>query len=77
MLTLDEKLEMMRLKDIYNFGLSIIEMMMGEVNQEWALVALENVPQMWQDLEETTKLVNILSLCLNVNHRLHSSKRMT
>ena len=44
MLTLDEKLEMMRLKDIYNFGLSIIEMMMGEVNQEWALVALENVP---------------------------------
>ena len=47
MLTLEEKLEMMRLKDIYCFGLSILEFMMGEVNPERALIALENVPQMW------------------------------
>ena len=65
MLSNDEKLEMMKLKDIYCFGISILEFMMGEVQSDWVLVALENIPSRWHDISETTELISILVLCLN------------
>lgn len=64
-LTQDEKLEMMKLKDIYMFGLSILEFMMGEVHKERQDIALMSIPERWHEKEETTTIIHVLTLCLN------------
>jgi hypothetical protein len=76
MLPLEEKIEMVKLKDVYHLGISILEFMMGEVTEDRASIALENLPDQWTEFEETTTIIHILSYCLNLKHKVTASKRL-
>jgi len=65
MLTQEEKVEMVRKKDIYQLGISILEFMMGQVSKDRVDIALKSIPEKWHELKETTLLIKVLNLCIN------------
>ena len=62
---------MVRIKDLYAFGLSIIEVLQGKTLKPKEPNTLFNVevnaiPLKWTKVEQTVHLMEILNLCLSI-----------
>ena len=59
-----ERLELLMLKDIYNLGTCILELMIGRTALKHYNIALDSVPLIWAEYAEAGPLINVLTQCV-------------
>ena len=62
-----ERLEMMMLKDIYNLGTCILELMIGRTAMKHYNIALDSVPLIWAEYAEAGPLISVLTSCVQLD----------
>ena len=55
---------MLKLKDIYNLGTCLLELMIGRTNQNKYDISLDSVPLIWADSNAAAPLIQVLSECI-------------
>jgi len=64
-LTENERMEVLMLKDIYAIGVCILEMMIGRFGLEYN-INIDNIPNEWGNLPESSTLIKVLGRCLQL-----------
>jgi hypothetical protein len=59
-----EKIEMLKLKDIYSLGICIMELMICRTNLKEYSICLESVPLVWAEYADSTALIKTLHECV-------------
>lgn len=57
----------MMLKDIYNLGTCILELMIGRTALKHYNIALDSVPLIWAEYAEAGPLINVLTQCVQLD----------
>lgn len=57
---MDERLDFLKLKDIYSIGICILELMIGRSDLHIHNIALDTVPLTWAEYPEVTPLIYAL-----------------
>jgi hypothetical protein len=58
-------MEVLMLKDIYAIGVCILEMMIGRFGLEYN-INIDNIPNEWGNLPESSTLIKVLGRCLQL-----------
>jgi hypothetical protein len=66
-LTVNEKLEVLMLKDIYAIGVCILEMMIGRFDKLKFNINIDNIPTEWGNLPESSTLIKVLVECIQLD----------
>lgn len=61
MLSDREKMEVLMLKDIYCFAVSILELMIGRTGRSESNISLDSLPLTWAEFNESTPLIKVLA----------------
>lgn len=65
--SMNEKKEILMLKDIYSLGIWLLEMMIGRVSENQYSITIDSLPLTWAELPESTALIQVLVECLNID----------
>ena len=55
------------LKDIYNLGLIILELMIGRTAMKLYNISLNSLPLTWAEFPETDPLITVLTECIQLD----------
>jgi len=65
--SLNDKKEILMLKDIYSLGICLLEMMIGRINENQYSITIDSLPLTWAELPESTPLIQVLVEWLNID----------
>jgi serine/threonine protein kinase len=63
-LTKEEKLEVLKLRDIYAIGVCVLEMMLGRHSKLTTNIDIDKIPTEWGNLPESSTLIHVLTDCI-------------
>jgi hypothetical protein len=66
-LTANDKLEVLMLRDVYCFAVSILELMIGRTSCTQSILALDALPLTWAEFHESTPLIQVLADCIQLD----------
>lgn len=52
-----QKKELLMIKDIYQLGICLLELMMGSANENKYSITIDSLPLTWAELAESTPLI--------------------
>lgn len=67
---------MLKIKDLYYLGVSILEFMLGRTNKDKMSVSIESIPSSWSKNPSSSSLIQIVSICLSLDIKNTSEKRL-
>jgi len=59
-----EKIEVLMLKDVYQYAVCILELMIGRTSMNESNIALDSLPLTWAEFNESTPLIKVLAECI-------------
>ena len=68
---------MLKLKDIYNLGICIFELMIGRFARKRHSISLDNVPLTWAEFADTGPLISVMNECLILDGKSVSKGKLT
>lgn len=68
MLTDREKMEVLMLKDVHQFAITILELMIGRTSRSVSNIALDSLPLTWAEFNESTPLIKVLAECIQLDN---------
>jgi hypothetical protein len=57
-------MEVLMLKDIHQFAVAILELMIGRTSKSESVIALDSLPLTWAEFNESTPLIKVLAECI-------------
>lgn len=76
-LTKQEKMEVLKLRDIYAIGVCILEMMLGRYASLRTNIDIDNIPTEWGNLPESSTLIQVLLECIQLTGISSSHGKLT
>lgn len=67
----------MKIKDVYYLGVSILEFMVVKTSRDKFSISLDSLPVTWAKAPESGCLIQILSICLSLEVKSESDKKLT
>lgn len=64
------------MKDVYYFGVSILELLLGKSKKDKISISLEALPSSWAKHPESACLIQILAICLNLDIKEDSLSKL-
>ncbi len=54
-----EKIELLKLKDLYSLGVCVLELMIGKFSGSRDSISIGSIPGAWADIPESTPLISV------------------
>ena len=65
--TIEDKIEIMKLKDIYSIGICLLELMIGRTSSQNVSITLDCLPLTWGEYPEASPLIKVLFDCIQLS----------